>query len=379
MQYYKDLFTVDNKGSPWNMIRYFKDYSHGALDLSGTQVFGWFQLEKSVADYNSLWNEARSQLIQWARAAAVAHGIDLSSFYSVVVCTNRWHDIGASIGGLPSHRGVVAQSTTAIPSLLGQEMGHVYGLQHSRSDGSTDDYSDPWDIMSTANAYSAFDQEFSLIGPGMNAYNMRSRGWLGESRVWRGVANNIDENIILRPLVRRDLPGFLAAETPSGFLVEFRVKEWWDAAIPRPAILIHRFDGGHSYLMPGNSGNSDLIAGDSFGDPEPVGPQPSLSSPSFERVEVLSIDPDTQQANLRIRYRPARDVLKQAIDPMSLILSGKTYLIWVDLHNPPLPKVAEIQAVLRQMKPKEQKAVLKRAKMLAECGKVVEEAFTSIK
>jgi hypothetical protein len=30
------------------------------------------------------------------------------------------------------------------------------------------------------------------------------------------------------------------------------------------------------------------------------------------------------------------------------------------------------------MKPKEQKAVLKRAKILAECGKVVEEAFASI-
>ena len=68
-------------------------HTHGALDLSGTQVFGWFQLEKSVDDYNQLGPEARGQLIKWARDAAVTHGIDLSPFYSVVVCTNRWHDI----------------------------------------------------------------------------------------------------------------------------------------------------------------------------------------------------------------------------------------------------------------------------------------------
>ena len=70
-QYYQDLFTKNDVGSPWNMVRYFHDYSHGNLDLTGTQVFGWFQLDKSVADYNSLGAQARDQLIKWARAAAL--------------------------------------------------------------------------------------------------------------------------------------------------------------------------------------------------------------------------------------------------------------------------------------------------------------------
>ena len=35
------------------------------------------------------------------------------------------------------------------PSLLGQEMGHGYGLNHSRREGSTVDYTDPFDVMST--------------------------------------------------------------------------------------------------------------------------------------------------------------------------------------------------------------------------------------
>src|SRR5258707_8885512 len=160
LQYYQDLFTVNDQGSASNMIRYFKDYSHGKLDLTGTKVFGWFQLQKSVADYNALGNGARDQLIQWARNAAVAHGVDLSPFFSTVVCTNLWQDIGAS----PSLSGVIAQGLTPIPRLLGHEMGHVYGLMHSRIDGSDVDYKDPWDIMSAAADFTATDLGSWLIG-----------------------------------------------------------------------------------------------------------------------------------------------------------------------------------------------------------------------
>ncbi len=296
MQYYKDLFTAANTGSQWNMIRYFGDVTHQKLDLSGTKVFGWYPLDKSVADYNALGQGARDQLVLWARKAATDHGVDLTPFYSVVVCTNLWEDIGVG----SAHGGVVAQGTTVIPRLLGHEMGHIYGLDHSRIDGSSEDYKDPWDIMSAAADFSAPDAEFSLIGPVLNASNMRSRGWLDETRVWKfkPTGGDFDETITLRPLVRHDLPGFLAAEIAGGRLVEFRVREGWDGAIPRAAVLIHRFAGGHSYLMEGNSGSSDLIAGDSFGDPLPAGPHDP-----FQRVDVQSIDPAGEKAVLRIRAR----------------------------------------------------------------------------
>ena len=278
------------------MIRYFSDYTHQQLDLSGSQVFGWYPLDKSVDEYNALGQGARDQLVVWARKAATDHGVNLGPFYSVVVCTNLWQDIG--VGAAKS--GVVAQGTTAIPRLLGHEMGHVYGLDHSRIDGSNEDYKDPWDIMSAAADFSAPDGEFSLIGPGLNASNMRSRGWLDETRVWKfnPTGGDYDETITLRRLVRHDLPGFLAAEISGGRLAEFRVGEGWDGAVPRAAVLIHRFAGGHSYLMSGNSSLPDLIAGDSFGDPVPAGPHDP-----FERVDIQSIDAVEQKAVLRIRAR----------------------------------------------------------------------------
>jgi hypothetical protein len=63
MQYYKDLFTPADVGSKWNMVKFFNECAHGAIDVSGSQVFGWFKLNKTVADYNSLGVNARAALI----------------------------------------------------------------------------------------------------------------------------------------------------------------------------------------------------------------------------------------------------------------------------------------------------------------------------
>jgi hypothetical protein len=374
-QHYDHLFTTAGGGSAWNMPRYFADYSHGKLDLSGTKVLGWYQLKKSVADYNALGGAARAALIQWARDAATANGVDLSPFFNVVVCTNLWHDIGAA----PGAGGVVAQGpTTQIPSLLAHEMGHVYGLPHSRIDGSVTDYQDPWDIMSAAATFTAPDPEFSQIGPGVNAWNMRSRGWLDESRVWKAGDGGVDETIVLRPLAARELSGYLAAEIPGGYLVEFRVRSGWDGGIPRPAVLIHRTDGSASYIMRGNAGSADLVAGDSFGDDEPVVPDVLDLFSEFQRLDVVSIDPAGQQATLRFRHRLPVDLERRAVDPMSLVLSTKAYLIWLEIHEPHTPRVADIQTALREMTPVEQRAALARARALSEYGRAAEEAILGL-
>src|SRR5947209_7306866 len=366
MQYYQDLFTKNDKGSAWNMVRYFHDCSHGNTDVSGSKVFGWFQLNKSVADYNALGGAARGQLIQWARAAAQAAGKDLTPFFNTVACTNLWHDIGET------GNGVVAQGTTAIPSLLGHEMGHGFGLQHSRLNGSTQDYQDPWDIMSAANDFPTADPEFSTIGPGMNAANMRSLKWLDESRVWNGGKAGYDQTIKLRPLVRHDLSGWLAADF-NGYLLEFRVKEGWDGGIPQACVLAHYLSDGHSYLMPGNGGKEALLAGDSFGNPDPVDKVPNPFA-SYSRVDVLSIDPNKHEATLRLRSRPAK-AIPVAIDPMRLILSDAAYAIWAEAKHPHVPDVAMVQRILATLSPSELRATLSRAETMAVYGNVVIEAI----
>jgi hypothetical protein len=376
IQYYKDLFTSADVGSQWNMVKFFSECAHGAIDVSGSQVFGWFKLNRSVAEYNSLGGNARAALIGWARAAAAAAGHDLSPFYSTVACTNLWSDVGASGIGVvgqasaPAALGVVAQGPTPTPAVLGQEMGHVYGLQHSRRDGTTVDYTDPWDMMSGYNNYPAIDGEFTSIGPAYDAWNLRYMNWLDESRVWKAPTGEYDQTITLRPIARRDLPGHLAAEAPGGFLVEFREQVGWDRGIPRPAVLVHSFDQGHSYLMSGNSGVPDLIAGQSFGDPVP---QDVLSG--FQRVDVVAIDPASPSATLRLRHRPSSRVVSGvAVDPISLILSGPAYLVWAEAHNPHVPDVADLAAALRSMTALERTFAIARARLLGDYANAVREA-----
>jgi hypothetical protein len=67
-----------------------------------------------------------------------------------------------------------------------------------------------------------------------------------------------------------------------------------------------------------------------------------------------------------------------AVDPMSLILSASAYLIWVEEHNPHVPKPADIEAALRGLAPEEQSAALARARALVAFGESVEHAIAAI-
>jgi hypothetical protein len=111
----------------------------------------------------------------------------------------------------------------------------------------------------------------------LNAAQMHGRGWLPDSRIVT-LAGNANETISLRPLSRPDLPGFLVARIGGYYWVEFRVNEGWDAAIPKPAVLVHRFDdqANRSYIMKGTNGQQDLVGGDTFQIDVPF-PGPSIN------------------------------------------------------------------------------------------------------
>ncbi|MFL5023109.1 MAG: hypothetical protein ACJ8DW_12745 [Microvirga sp.] len=156
-------------------------------------------------------------------------------------------------------------------------MGHGYGLNHSRREGSTVDYTDPFDVMSVDAGRSAphpiytdldpFGQPVYEIGPGLNAANMWSKGWLDMTRVWTDPGSaHISTSVQLRPLHRRDLPGYLAARFGEYF-IEFRMNTGWDARVPA-CILLHRFENGISYLVPDEDGNDTFRAGSRISTPE---------------------------------------------------------------------------------------------------------------
>jgi hypothetical protein len=91
---------------------------------------------------------------------------------------------------------------------------------------------------------------FGAIGPGFNAANMAARDWILVNRTWRTNDTSFDAVVRLKPLHRYHEAGFNAAEF-VGYTAEFRDPEAGDghAGLPRPAVLVHRFENNHSYLM----------------------------------------------------------------------------------------------------------------------------------
>jgi hypothetical protein len=57
--HYQRLFTGAGTGS-LNVVDYFRDMSHGQLDLSGSQVFGPFGITKKLSDYPCVYRKPYS-------------------------------------------------------------------------------------------------------------------------------------------------------------------------------------------------------------------------------------------------------------------------------------------------------------------------------
>jgi hypothetical protein len=283
--FYDRLFTNRGAGSS-NMNDFFSSVSHGSLDLSESRVFGWFTLPHKRSDYRG--QPDRLALVEWARDAAKKDGVDLEPFFGVIVTVN----VPTDLFGVLNRRAAVCDSLSLMPSYLGQEMGHGYGLDHSRADGSDDDYRDRWDAMSTLNGcFTASHPEYGLVGPGLNAANMRSQGWLDESRVWRSSLARYDEVVELRPLHSHGEAGWLAADVGADHLIEFRTVGDWDAGLPRSAVFGHRLSANHSYILATAVGAQEAGAGDSF------------VLPDLTSVDVVNIDTERNVATIRIRRR----------------------------------------------------------------------------
>jgi hypothetical protein len=341
--HYQRLFTGAGVGS-FNVVDYFRDMSHGLLDLSGSQVFGWFTLDETRnifagnVDSPPAGKVNRNGLfdlcVKAAKNAVPPHiPVPLEAFDGIVVSMLRNTDLwGGPVGTMHAF----CDEFSLSPSPLGQEMGHGYGLDHARQEGSDADYMDPWDVMSVYDStFMLAHSEWGTIGPGLNAQCMRSRGWLDESRVWKSPGRAFNTTIQLRPLHRHDLPGLLAAELPGGLLVEYRPKDRWDAQFPRSAIFVHDFLDNHPYVLRGTAGNFDLVAGNSFQRGNPA--EPISLFRNFVKMDVVALNDAMSTATINLSHETpfVAPVL------VAQILAGITadgpgvYLIGKTIHRVP--------------------------------------------
>src|SRR5262249_29909850 len=282
--------------------------THGSLDLSGSKVFGWFQMNHATSEVSRLvFPGGRSTLVQWGRDAAAANGVNLATYDNLLVVHNFGVDHGALAVGGPVV--IVDQDPNLCEyGFICHEMGHGHGLPHSFAANPDVEYGDGWDLMSFATTTFQFPIAFQgatgLATVGLNARNLQALNAVPAHRLWARQAADFSEQVALQPLnqppygnrgnlVAKVPPGASRPARPNGssYTVEFPRKAGWDRAIPRDAVTVHEVRSNALSYLP-NTGHN-LGVNEQY-----VTPDPKLW------IRVTAIDAANETATVRIWDAP---------------------------------------------------------------------------
>jgi hypothetical protein len=320
-EYYEDFYTSNGAGG---VCDYWRAVTSGNWDLSNSQVFGWFTMNHASSEVSQLvFPGGRATLVQWAKDAAAANGVNLAPFNNVLAVHNYGVDHGAVAVGGPVL--IVDQNSTLCEfGFICHEMGHGHGLPHSFSANPDFEYGDGWDLMSFATTTPLFDISFQgatgKATVGLNARNLEALGSVPAHRLWSPSGSNFSQTVILQSLNQMPMGnrGMVAAKilanstnparaNGSSYTVEFRRRLGWDCSIPRDAVIVHEVRSNQLSFLPTRGLN--LITGNQF-----VTPDPKVW------ISVSAIDVATDTATIRIWDAPEHSLRKEDSKPKVYVI-----------------------------------------------------------
>jgi hypothetical protein len=298
--FYKDSFAEAGAGKGLE-FDYFREVSFGAVDMTGSKVFGWFAMPKhATKELAALkYPRGRATLAEWGIEVAKANRIDLKPFYGILVIFNSVTDSGAT----GSHRVVLGyKGKDWIPTFNFHELGHGFDLGHTWSARPDIEYGDRWDIMSAMRVWTFRNKLRQRSGPGMNAFNLKKVGAILPERIWDATNKPVCKTISLAALNQPDADGYLMASVPpaegseskTSYIVEFRHKKGWDVGIPQDTVLVHEIR---------SNGRCYLLSRTNHADPNSVQVLPGQEFTIPERkltIKALSFDVDSPTAKVVI-------------------------------------------------------------------------------
>lgn len=271
---------------------YFKEVSDRQLDLTGSQVGGWYTLPRNRAQYIvDVQEQAFDRNLLATDCTSLIDGaVDFKRYAGINLVFNGQINNGSSSGfpGFPVYLDgksnwpmtFISVEDSLNQSVFAHEMGHTMGMMHAN--GSPDnDYNNVWDVMSYTR--SQYDDIFGYIGQHPTVYNKYIAGWIPETRVRdfttraSGIYNvtlqqHTDRRADSTPLMIR-----VQYSATKYYIIEARIRDGYDSFLPSKGVIIHdRAKLGSFYqLVDGdNDGNtadpeSYLVAGETIELPIP--------------------------------------------------------------------------------------------------------------
>ena len=279
--YFSGLMAGTNPG----MDHYWREVSYGNINLTGSQVLGWYNLPHPRSYYVYDRNNDGSLDFDFERSVADATAVAdpdvfFPDFYGINFIFNQELD-GASWGGgaSVSKDGVVNRvfgatymppSAFADQSRLAHEMGHGFGLPHSSGPYSAT-YDSQWDLMSAGGTCSLRNTNYGCVGVHTISYHKDKLGWIAAGRKYLapGASNaTISIERLGQPVSGNN---YLMAQIPIGgeanrfYTVEARFFAGYDSQIPGEAIVIHEVDIARGDRV------ARVVDADNNGDPNDAG------------------------------------------------------------------------------------------------------------
>lgn len=268
---------------------YWREVSYNKINLAGSSAHGWFTLPQPRSHYVTEENgEDKADLKKlFADCGAAADAtVDFNSVQGVNMMFNGDLDGYAWGGGmcapLEGRSNFCTRATWNPPwsfsnlAPLAHEMGHGYGLPHSdNSDGDSDTYDNPWDVMSDGWYNAVSDSTYGTRPKHINVFQRHRLSWVDGAR---------QQIIVLGDLATRDIALDYAHLAGSGnvqmlvlslspqadpyatvvYTLEARKREGpYEGALAGDAVIIHKVQAsGTAYSIdadvpPANRANNE--------------------------------------------------------------------------------------------------------------------------
>jgi hypothetical protein len=325
-RFYREIFTPGSGG----LIEYWRDVSLGAIDITGSRIFGWVEVEiprKKAGGTPPGPNgttppgPGRSGLVDFAISAVQREGGDpLGGFHSqIAIYAHNWSKDGVTqddgdfatgwgpfwIDGSADSRGKVTLTPPHAGDLTEHEMGHGFGMKHDVSADFQTHYADPCCIMSQAPLFRHPVWKV-MFGPAVCLPHLIQQDWMYRQRVFidDGAWMLLADGITL-PLAPTSDPGARAnlgikltykkADAAWDYYLEYARPTGWNQGLSDASLFIRRIGPGKDI------GDTPAILG-SIIVPSTIGTRAQFVEPSGNvRFQVERFDPEGRIVRVNAR------------------------------------------------------------------------------